>query len=572
MDSTNGTEPGNTLPFRLIDWEVDPASGRISRGEVVTRLEPKVMDVLVYLARHAGEVITREQLEAEVWPGVVVGYDALTGTIIKLRKALGDSSRDPQFIETIAKRGYRLIADVEPVSPTSAGGEKVETDDRAAPALPSVKRLSLPVILVLAGVLLAGLLAGWWMLGPGTTSNPAAITGQEQASIVVLPFTSLSDDPKQEYFSDGITEDLITDLSKYSGLLVISRSSSFAYKNRSSDIPSLARDLKVQYIIEGSVQRSGGMLRMNVQLVDAATGTNIWAERYDRKTGDLFQVQDELRKTIASVLQLKLTEEEQRHTARRYTISFQAYDLFLQARREFVRNDRQANQNARALLTQATTLDPGFARAYSLLALTYADEFRYSWSDDPEASVRRSIELATQATRLDPRLPHAYWVLAYASLFGRHDFEQALESGKRAIEIEPSNADAHAILAYTNMSMGNHQQAIDHIRTAMRLNPHYPSQYPAVMGYSYYWQGEYKLSVQSLERALERNPTRLNPNIYLAANYHRLGQPDDAAWQKDKIMQIDPYFSLEGWIKRQVLKDPERLQQLREDLIGAGLR
>jgi TolB-like protein/DNA-binding winged helix-turn-helix (wHTH) protein len=265
-------------PFRVGDWHVDPATGRVKSGTSEVKLEPKVMAVLVCLAQQPGKVVTREQLEATVWAGVVVGYDSLASTIIKLRKAFGDDSKQPRIIETVPKRGYRLIAGVGPVQ-------------REAGVVRDEKPQAPPTTWVVTGLVTALLLLGvavWLYIG---SRQPVPDPGAGQAgpgpSIAVLPFKNISNDPGQDYFSDGITADLITDLSQISGLSVIARNSVFAYKDTDVDVRQIGRELGVLYVLEGSIRKVGDKVCISARLSDTGSGYNLWAERFDSALSDV---------------------------------------------------------------------------------------------------------------------------------------------------------------------------------------------------------------------------------------------------------------------------------------------
>ncbi|MDH5692216.1 MAG: winged helix-turn-helix domain-containing protein, partial [Gammaproteobacteria bacterium] len=295
-------------PFLVGDWRVEPTSGRIVLGSTEVKLEPRVMDLLLCLASRPGEVFSRVQLESTVWAGMVVGYDSLTSAMIKLRKAFNDDSRNPQIIETVSKRGYRLLAKVS-FDPPQAGRVIEETSQVTIKEESPRRRLHHYSTFAIVSCLL--LMALWFFIKEESPTRPQAIGDTpERVGLVVLPFINMNDDPSQEYFSDGITDDLIVDLSRYSGLLVIARRSAFSYKSRNADIPTLARELNVGYVVEGSVRRDHDKVRVNVQLVDTATGMNIWVQRFEERTDDLFSVQDDIRKNIIRSLSVKLTEEE----------------------------------------------------------------------------------------------------------------------------------------------------------------------------------------------------------------------------------------------------------------------
>ena len=291
------------VTFYVGGWLVDPTSGNLSKANDLVRLEPKVMDVLVELAKVPGKVVTREHLEQTVWVGTVVSYDVLSTTMLKLRKAFNDNSKNPQFIETIPKKGYRLVA---PVHGTSA------EVSQASPALPSQSRPHRRY-LQLGGGLVLGLLLVMVVLYFLRREQDVTIpVDQEvsQVSIVILPFTNLNADPQEDYFVDGITNDLTTDLTRLSGLFVISRDSAFVYKDSTISTKQVAEKLHVRYVLHGSVRRQQDRIRINVVLTDASHGTHIWADRYDGNTNDIFKLQDEISHKIISALAVKLTPAE----------------------------------------------------------------------------------------------------------------------------------------------------------------------------------------------------------------------------------------------------------------------
>ncbi len=302
------TDKESGEPFYLAGWEVDPASLRISKNKQTIKLEPKAMAVLDYLACRAGTVVSRQELEDEVWAGTIVGYDALGNAIIKLRKALGDKARNPHIIETIAKTGYRVIAEVkfgeqegtpaDNSTQTGIASDQLPSDKTAASELP-VEAGTKPVlrwipvvfatmILFVIAIAIAFRWHPWLPEVEPVSLEKMAFPLPDKPSIAVLPFTNISNDADQEYFADGMTEDLITDISKVSGLFVIARNSVFKYKGKTIEIRQVAEELGVRYVIEGSVRRVGNQVRINAQLIDATTGGHVWAERYDGSLDDVF--------------------------------------------------------------------------------------------------------------------------------------------------------------------------------------------------------------------------------------------------------------------------------------------
>ena len=283
-------------PFHLGAWRVEPGSGQLSRDETLVRVEPKAMDVLVYLAAHQGEVVSREELERGVWHGALVGYDAVTSTVIKLRKALGDDARHPRYIATVPKRGYRLLPPVD-LDPQVADDPRRPTADPLASGPPVPKPVpgkSWAKIGAAVGVLLALMLAVAMWSSTATKQRPEALVPRtpDLPTLAVLPFSNLGEGHEQQYFTDGVTEDVIAGLSKLSGLRVIARNSAFAFAGAQTDPQEAAALLGVRYVLQGSVRRSGETLRVTAKLIDAASGVHLWGEQFDGGVRDVFALQD----------------------------------------------------------------------------------------------------------------------------------------------------------------------------------------------------------------------------------------------------------------------------------------
>jgi len=560
MDNTPGNEFGQS-PFYIGKWLVDPASGRIRQDKTEIKLEPKVMEVLVYLAQRPGKVITRENLEQDVWTGTVVGYDAQTATIIKLRKALGDDSRKPKYIETVPKKGYRLIADVG----VTGSHSQVKQPKRSGRKIMG---------LILVGILLvvtSGVLYETRNRPVSTAPAKPEYVLPEKPSIAVLPFSSISNKEDQSYFVDGITADLNTDLSRISGLYVIAQRSTRNYKGKTVNAGRIGQELGVKYIVEGSVQKSGADIRVNVRLIDTESEHQLWAERYDRKLSDIFKVQDDIRNQIVSSLKLTLTTEEHKRIARRYTASLEAYEIFLKAQSFLVRQTRENNKTARSLFLDAIEKDPGFARAYSGLSLTHANDYRFHWTDDQTRSAKEAFKTGKIAVTLDDHSPQAHWVLGYIYLFVKKDHDQAIKMGLRTIELEPNHADGLMLLAVAYVYAGEPEKSIALVTKAKRLNPFYPSQYPSVLGLAFLFTANYEASIKAYEESLNINSSRIPPNIYLIASYQRAHQKEAAIWQVEQVKLNFPGFDLVDWARREPYRDPVLLNDVVRDLRNAGL-
>lgn len=556
----NQTADPAPAPFRIADWAVDPATHRLHREGTEVRLEPKVMALLVCLANRAGELVTREELERQVWGRAVVGYDALTSSIIKLRKALGDDSRRPRFIGTVSKKGYRLIAPVRPAHETGPEAAVPAPTPTVKPSRRNLLMAGLTIVVVAT--------AGLAIFLRGDSPRPAPVA-PDRPSIVVLPFGNLGNDPAQAYFTDGITADITTSLSKLSGLFVIASSSAQNYRKPPVDIKQVAEALRVRYVLEGNVRRAGNRLRVNAQLVDASTGFHLWAERYDRDMKDVLDVQDDITAKIVNALSVKLTEAEMRRSARRYTVNIEAYDEFLRGQALYVRSTPEDNLQARALFQQAIDRDPGFARAYGAMALSYVDEFRFGWGKNP-AALERALALANRAVALDDQLPQAYRALSYTQLH-RREYQSSIDVIQRAIALDPNDADGPASLALSHMYAGNYETAIRMLREVMLLNPHYPARYASALGHAYYFLGRHEDAVTALRDAIERNASLLSSHVFYTAALSHLGQKDEAVWAASQIRALSQNFSAEDISGMFPIKDPAKQRILIDDLKRAGL-
>jgi TolB-like protein/DNA-binding winged helix-turn-helix (wHTH) protein/Tfp pilus assembly protein PilF len=551
------------MNFHVADWYVDVDSNRIQSGQQDIKLESRVMTLLVYLAENQGSVVSREQLEADVWSGRVISYDALTSCITRLRKVLGDDSRKPVYIETVPKKGYRLIA---PVSWNNADNTAKENQqDRE-----TGRKRPVPVTNIIVAALLLLVAVAAIVIIPSQTTvtdDPAVLS--EVPSIIVLPFDNLSNDAGQEYFSDGITADLSIALSKLSGLRVIAAQSMLVESGESDDRKFESQQL-ARYLLSGSVQRAANKLRVNVMLIDNDTHHQIWAESYDREITAVFEVQDEITASIVSTLEIKLTEEEKSRVAHRYTNSIEAYDHFLRAQALYTQHTNNENLLARDHLRQAIQLDPNFARAYSTLALTYVDEYRYKWSTGTENPLLQTLKLAEKAVTIDNSLPQAYWSLAYAQLH-LHRYEQAIASINESFKVRPSYADGYAILALIHIYRGDADQGMNMIRQAMRLNPDYPAQYISVLGQAYYYQGDFENAAAVFRDAVDKNFSLLTAHIMLTATLSQLGLQDEASWSAGQLRTISPGFIMTDVARIFPVKNEEKLQAIFEQLRLAGL-
>ena len=389
-------------------------------------------------------------------------------------------------------------------------------------------------------------------------------------SIAVLAFNNMSGNADQEYFSDGITEDIITDLSKLSELHVIARNSSFVYKGGAVSIPDVAKALGVRYVLEGSVRRAGDRVRVTAQLVDAATGGHVWADRYDRALTDIFAVQDELTREIVSALKLKLTVEEKGRLVHKRAVDPEAYNLFLRGREQAWLHTRAANIGARALLERAIAIDPGYAAAHAIIAFTHLNDYVNGWADDPDRWLRTGLEIAQRAVGMDDEDSLAHFAMGLACCWSR-DLDRALEEAGRCVALNPNSAEGHLSTAHTQIFIGRPAEAIDTIETYFRLDPHYPDLALHFLAEAHFSLGEFERAIAASRRRLERNPESVTSNVLLAACYGQIGRVDEsrAAWAE--ALRIDPGYSLER--RRRILpfRNPADFERRVEGLRKAGL-
>jgi adenylate cyclase len=380
----------------------------------------------------------------------------------------------------------------------------------------------------------------------------------------------MSADPLQEYFSDGITEDIITELSKISGLFVIARHSAFTYKGKSVTLRQVGQELGVRYVLEGSVRRGGNRLRITAQLIDAGTDHHLWAERYDREIEDMFAVQDEVSQKVAEALEIALTPGEQQYVPRPYTDNQEAYDLFLRGRAYQVGSTKERTAESRRLFKKAIALDPNFASAYALLSHTHWRDWRNQWREG-SASLELAFHAAEKAVALDNTLPLAHVYLAWVNVFKRQ-YEQAIAGARRAVSLDPNFAEGYARLGHIDTLAGSSpEEGIEHIRKAMRLDPHYPSNYLIYLGHAYYVMEKYEEAVSALKRAVTRSPDNTHSSLLLALIYTELGDPDMAREHVAEVLRVSPRTTIRSRNEGMPFKDPAMAARFSKALRNSGL-
>ncbi len=496
-------------------------------------VEPLVFDLLVYLIEHKDRVVSREELLDTLWKGKVVTDAALGARLKDARKTVGDSGSKQNVIKTVHGRGYQFVADVEAFRPE----RKPDSREKWL----SHEELSLP-------------------------DNP---------SIAILPFTNMSGDLEQEYFCDGISEDIITSLSKIQNLIVIARNSTFTYKGKSVDVRQVGLEQGVGYVLEGSVRRSGDRVRVNAQLIDATTGHHVWADRYDRELVDIFAIQDEIVREIVVALDVKLIEGEQGRAWSSGTTNIEAWEYFRQAAHGAVNDvNPGAKSPAKELLEKALKLDPTYAIAWVMLGWIYqqyADVASLaSDPDDVNNTLGSMLDCAQKAIDADPYCADAYSLMAMYYLEIKN-FDQALQMAEKAVSLAPDNAECIAEASMVFNKTGHPQRALELKKRAMRVCPIYRPGFLRGLGLSYYLLGDLESSISAFQESIRRESEYLSAHTNLASIFGELGMVEDAEKAAREILRLAPDFSIRTYTDGLSFSNPEILSRIEEGLRKAGL-
>ncbi|MGE0320355.1 MAG: winged helix-turn-helix domain-containing protein [Hyphomicrobiaceae bacterium] len=571
--------------FRLGASEIDPSTCRVHNGSDVVKLPPQTMSVLTYLAARPMQVVSRDEIESIVWEGRTVGYDVLTGTMFKLRKALGDDHKHPKVIETIPKRGYRLLIAPEPLAehrnvqehaPTSTNWSRGNSPPPVSDFEPfkrwkgrgggntyRIWAFTSLLMLVLVAI------AVWQAAGP--INPPVGGQGRAQNSIVILPFTTMSDTGKNDYFADGLTDDLTTSLAKQRNLFVIARDSAFFYKGQNISDAEIGKRLKVRYVLRGSIQRQSRDIRINARLTDTDSGQHVWADHFAGQPTDLFALQDELVGKIVNSITSRIAPTAGQSALVVRTKSLEAYDAFLAGRQHFyLYLNKRENENARVLFQQALQFDPNFALAHIMLAWTHAFDAMNGWSKNRNASLDSAMTEADKGIALDRNIPLAYFVTGLV-FRERKEYVKALVEAEKAIALDPNYANGHILVASLLFYAGRPDESVPRIKKAMRLNPHHPFNYAFHLGQAYFALEQYDEAIKALEGGIATNPASERLHLWLAASYAQAGRADDAEWEAEQIHVLNPEFKLSGVSEAFPFKDRSISERFLNGLRKAGL-
>jgi len=498
--------------------------------------------------------------------GVCISWSAFDFVGKKL--PLGYEYLGVHTVKNIEKpvRVYRVL-----MEPEAAG--KVIGEKKAKPR--QWQRTALIVLSILIVVAAAFVV---WRLYLHPTPPPVEVASKEKMafplpdvpSIAVLPFLNMSDDPKQEYLSDGITENIITGLSKIPRLFVIARNSTLIYKGKGVKVQQVAEDLGVRYVLEGSVQRSRDRVRITAQLIDALTGNHLWAERYDRDLKDIFAVQDEITMKILISMRVKLTEGEQALRVRPPR-NLEAFLKVLQGQEYIQRFNIEGNIMAKQLAEEAIALDPEFPWPYYMLASTHAMDVWFGLSKSPKKSLEKAVELTQKAISLDPKDSRHYAFLGYLYVMKR-DYDKAIAEGEKSVALDPGGAEAHAWLGITLNFADRPKEAIPLFEKAIRLNPNGPTWYFLNFGHSYRMTGQYQEAITQYKRALRVAPNNILAHLNLAGTYSLLGRNEEARVEAEEVLRLNPKFTLESFAKTAPFKNQAQIDRVVDALRKAGLK
>jgi adenylate cyclase len=398
----------------------------------------------------------------------------------------------------------------------------------------------------------------------------AAPFASSKPSIAVLAFNNMSGDAEQEYFSDGISEDIITDLSTLSELHVVARNSSFIYKKVSASAPDVAKALGVRYVLEGSVRKAGNRVRVTAQLIDSTTGGHVWASRYDRELTDIFEIQDELTKEIVAALKLKLTSGEQDRLAQRRTVNVEAFELFLRGREQAWTASRAGSIAARGLLERAIVIDPDYSAARAVFAMTHLLDYANGYSSDPEQSLKDGLALAQSVVAMDEQEPTGHFALCAAYMWTK-DLDRAREEAERCMTLSPNSADGLRLKAQLHIFFGDPAAAIEILEAYMKRDPHYPDVVLQLVADARFQLGQYEQSIEAIEQRLKRTPNSETAYALLASCHGHLEQPEECQKAWKEAMRINPNFSMER--RRRVLpfRNPADFERRVEGLRMGGV-
>ncbi|OAP36812.1 CadC-family transcriptional regulator [Sinorhizobium glycinis] len=523
------------------DYVLDPERRELTLRSQVVAVGPQVFDLLLHLVRNRDRVVSKDDLLEAVWGGRVVSESTITSHINAVRKAIGDTGEEQRLVRTVARKGFRFVGEIKI-------GEIGEARQRGGPGI--VEHAS-----------------------SESTEPPSALVLPDKPSITVLPFQNLGGDPEQDYFADGVVEDIITALSRIRWLFVIARNSSFTYKGRAVDVKAVGTELGVRYVLEGSVRKAANKVRITGQLIEAATGTHLWAERFEGTLDDIFELQDQMAVSVVGAISPQLERAEIERAKRKPTESLDAYDYYLRGMAKLHNGTREAIEAALPLFYKAAELDPEFASAYAMAAWCHFWRKLNGWMIDRPREIAEGARLARMAVELgrDDAVALTRGGHALAHLTG--DLDGGIALIDRAVLLNPNLAPAWYLGGALRALRGETDAAIEHLAHAVRLSPLDPEMFRMQVGMAlaHFFAGRFDSASDCAEKALGNLPSLL-PAIALAAASHALaGRTEKAKQAMHGLTALDPSLrvsNLKDWLP---IHRPEDLARFREGLRLAGL-
>lgn len=522
--------------YTFENFILDPDRRELTRGAEGISVGPQVFDLLLYLVENRAKVVSKNDILDAVWAGRIVSESTLTSHINAARKAIGDSGKDQRLIRTIARKGFRFVGDVR-------------EEGRASGVVHS-----------------EGVVAAM----ATTTQSPEL---PAKPSLAVLPFLNLSGDPAQDYFIDGVVEDIVSALSRMRWLFVIARNSSFAYKGRSVDVKQVGRDLGVRYVLEGSMRKAGRRVRITGQLIDATTGGHIWAERFEGTLDDIFELQDQITGALVGAIAPQLERAEVERAQRKRTESLDAYDYYLRAVACFHKGTRLGIDEALPLLYRSIALDPDYAASYGMAAWCYLWRKINGWTADRLGETTEGARLARRAVELGRDDAVALTRGGHALGHFGGDLAACIDLLDRALVLDPNLAAAWYLSGFQRITRGDHDEAIGRFARAMRLSPFDPEMIRMQTGtaMAHLLAGRPDEAVSWAERAHRDLPSSMLAVVIVAAGHALAGRVDAAQQAMHQLRRLDPTLRVSNLQERIPLHRPEDLATLRDGLRSAGL-
>jgi TolB-like protein/Flp pilus assembly protein TadD len=496
------------LIYLFNDFVLDTDRRELRRGPKLVSMAPQVFDLLEYLIRNRERVVSKDDLLASIWNGRIVSDSALNTRINAARCAIDDTGEDQRLIRTLPRKGVRFIGAVR--------------EERKEASVPEPE-------------------------GALAAEHPSpALALPDRPSIAVLPFANMSGDPEQNYFADGMAEEIITAFSRCSRLFVIARNSSFTYKGRAIDVRKVGRELGVRYILEGSVRRAGDRLRFAGQLIDATTGGHIWADRFEGNMGNVFDLQDRFTESVVAAIEPKLQLAEIARLKHKPVSNLDAYDLLLRAQQCEFEFDMDSHAAALRYLEQALVIDPSYAPAMALAAFCHAERRVQNWMQDPEVEAGDALRLASRAVELDKDDANVFWMAGYAILRLQMDLPRARELVRHSLQLNPNSAMASAIAGEMEANLGNTGEALELVFRAMRLSPRDPRGWFITLkaAWVYFVDGQFDQAISAAKKVLNQNPRSAYALRFLAASLAKQGRLNHAADAIREVLNIEPQLTL----------------------------